>query len=181
MKMQIIKISKKNVEYNSKENLNEHYDLAEHLTRDIFDEKSSIIIGNKKSYLLYRGKNYDEVGYCYSIGYSMDVIRTEFAQLMSKDKQYEIHIKKLSPTEYKIYLYEYSLGYVYNGLTLIEKFKIREIPKIEKKEEPLLDQLESIRSKKSSKSPSKQKSYSRQKSLPTIHEEEHKKQKIKLH
>lgn len=139
--MQRIKISKNKAEYAEKENLDEHYDLAEHLTRDIMREKSSTVIGKKKSYLLYRGKNYEEVGYCYSMGYSMDVIRTEFAKLINPDNKYEIHIKKPSPTEYKIYLYEYSTGYIYNGLTLLDKFKVREIPKIERRDPPLLETL----------------------------------------
>lgn len=168
--MQRVKISKNKAEYSEKENLDDNYDLAEHLSRDILSEKSSIVIGNKKNYLLYRGKNYEEVGYCYSMGYSMDVIRTEFAKLMNPDKNYEIHIKKPSPTEYKIYLYEYSEGYIYNGLIFLDKFKVREIPKIERRDPPILETL-IIKSKPKETSEKESKPSNKPRGLPTILEE----------
>lgn len=109
-------------------------DLQLHITRDIWNDNSKLIIGKKKSYLLYHGSDYKMLGYLHSMSYSLDVIRSQMAKHITKGNQYEIHVKKVVENKevaIKFYLYEKSQGWIYNGLTLLDKFKIIEIPKID--------------------------------------------------
>lgn len=112
-----------------------------YITKDIYNDNSSVVIGNKKSYLLYQGSNYDLMGYCHSLSFALDVIRSRMSSLItSPENKYQIHIKKVKQNinneyryEFKFYLYQQTEGWIYNGLTLLNKFKITEIPKIEMK------------------------------------------------
>lgn len=102
--------------------------------RDIYDKTSNVVIGSKKSYLLYQGYNYDLMGYCHAMSFAMDVIKSRISSKLVEKNKYEVHMKKVkigTKYEYKIYLYQISEGWIYNGLTLLDKFKIVEIPKIE--------------------------------------------------
>lgn len=106
-----------------------------HITRDIYDDQSSVVIGKKKSYLLHHGQNYELMGYCHSLSFAMDVCRSVMARKIESGKQYEIHIEKIDESSLKIKLWEYKEGWLYNGIDFhpIEKFKIVGVPKIEMK------------------------------------------------
>jgi len=107
-----------------------------HIGRDIFEKTSNVVIGGKKSYLLYQGSNYELMGYCHALSFAMDVIKSRISGKLIEKHKYEVHMKKVkigTKYEYKIYLYQVSEGWIYNGLTLLDKFKVVEIPKIELK------------------------------------------------
>jgi len=111
-------------------------DFQMHITKDIWDDTSSVVIGKKKSYLLHQGVNYQLMGYLHSLSFSIDVIRSRMATKLVKGNKYEIHVKRVKENnvnQIKIYLYEVSPGWIYNGLVLVDKFKITEVPKIEMK------------------------------------------------
>lgn len=106
-----------------------------HITRDIYQDNSNVVIGKKKSYLLYHGNNYELFGYCHSLSFAMDVCRSMMANSIKTDKKYEIHLEKVSDGQLKVKLWEYKEGWIYNGIDFhpIEKFKIVEVPKVELK------------------------------------------------
>jgi hypothetical protein len=107
-----------------------------HIGKDIYDKSSNVVIGSKKSYLLYHGSNYDLMGYCHALSFAIDVIKSRISSLIIEKNKYEVHIKKVkigTKYEYKFYLYQLNEGWIYNGYTLLDKFKIVEIPKIELK------------------------------------------------
>lgn len=105
-----------------------------HITRDIYDDKSNVLIGKKKSCLLYHGEKYELYGYCHSLSFAMDVCRSIMAQKIKKDKKYEIHIERV-PDGIKVKLWEFKEGWLYSGIDFhpVEKFKIVAVPKIEMK------------------------------------------------
>ncbi|MEX0596293.1 MAG: hypothetical protein WD512_07310 [Candidatus Paceibacterota bacterium] len=108
-----------------------------HITKDIFSDNSNVVIGKKKSYLLYHGFDYKMLGYMHSLSYAIDVIRSRIATHISNEndkKKYEIHVKRVKENTVnviKIYLYVAAPGWIYNGLSLVNKFKIVEVPKVE--------------------------------------------------
>lgn len=106
-----------------------------YITRDIYNDNSNVVIGKKKSYLLYHGFDYKMLGYMHSLSYAIDVIRSRIATHLKDSKQkYEIHVKRMKENTVnviKIYLYVAAPGWIYNGLTLVNKFKIVEVPKVE--------------------------------------------------
>jgi hypothetical protein len=107
-----------------------------HITRDIFNDRSNVVIGNKKSYLLHHGPDYQMMGYMHSLTFAIDVVRSRIATHLDAGKKYEIHVKRMKENNanvIKIYLYVASPGWIYNGLTLVNKFKITEVPKVELK------------------------------------------------
>lgn len=121
-------------------NFEDAIDFQMHITKDIWDDNSSVVIGKKKSYLLHQGLNYQLMGYLHSLSFSIDVIRSRIATKLEKGKKYEIHVKRVKENNVniiKIYLYKLSPGWVYNGLVLVDKFKITEVPKIEMKFEAI--------------------------------------------
>tara|TARA_R100001163_G_scaffold64213_2_gene57940 strand:+ start:14056 stop:14472 length:417 start_codon:yes stop_codon:yes gene_type:complete len=116
------------------QNAVEAMDLQMHITKDIWQDNSSVVVGKKKSYLLHQGLNYKMIGYLHSLSYSLDVVRSSFAKNLKVGEKYEIHIKKIKEdnvNSIKIYLYKLAPGWIYNGLSLVDKFKIIEVPKVE--------------------------------------------------
>lgn len=107
-----------------------------HITRDIFNDRSNVVIGKKKSYLIHQGLDYQMMGYMHSLSFAIDVIRSRIATHLEQGKKYEIHVKRMKENManvIKIYLYVASPGWIYNGQTLVTKFKIIEVPKVELK------------------------------------------------
>jgi len=134
----VIKLSQHEIIYDG-EKFEEAINPQIHITKDIFDDTSNVITGRKKNYNIFQGSGYKMVGYCYSLSFAMDVVRSMMAQQIKKGVKYEIHIKKISSEEIKIYLYEYIRGWIYNGLSLVDKFKIMEVPKVEMKKSALVN------------------------------------------
>lgn len=133
----VIKLNPNEIIYDT-ERFEAAIDPQIHITRDIYDDQSSVVIGKKKSYLLYHGQNYDLMGYCHSLSFAMDVCRSVMARKVEEGKKYEIHIEKVADGALKIKLWEYKEGWIYNGIDFhpLEKFKIVEVPKIEMKYVP---------------------------------------------
>ena len=63
-----------------------------HITRDIYQDNSNVVIGKKKSYLLYHGNNYELFGYCHSLSFAMDVCRSMMANSIKTDKIFVLNI-----------------------------------------------------------------------------------------
>ena len=101
-----------------------------HIGKDIWHEFFSVIIGRKKSYLLYQ----DNVlkGYCHSGSFGLEVVRSLIASQLKRDRPYRITVKQLDKMV-KVYLYEISEGRVWNSEYTVSKFRLEEVPKIELK------------------------------------------------
>jgi hypothetical protein len=101
------------------------------ITRDIYKDAFNVIIGRKKSYLLYQ--NTSLLGYCLSGSFGMEVIRNLISNKIEKSKTYQIIIKNVDNMK-KVYLYEVQRGMIYNSYPLIEKYRLVEIPRVELKD-----------------------------------------------
>src|SRR6185503_2680010 len=66
-----------------------------HIGRDIYEKTSNVVIGGKKSYLLYQGQNYELLGYCHALSFAMDVIKSRISSKLLEKNKYEIHMKKV--------------------------------------------------------------------------------------
>jgi len=117
-------------------NADDSINFQSHITRDIFNDRSNVVIGQKKSYLLHHGFDYKMMGYMHLLTFALDVVRSRIATHLQEGKKYEIHVKRMKENQanvIKIYLYVASPGWIYNGLTLVDKYKIIEVPKVELK------------------------------------------------
>lgn len=120
--------------FDNGEKFEDAIDFQMHITRDIWNDGSNVVIGKKKSYLVYQGLDYQMLGYMHSLSFAIDVIRSRIATHLEEGKKYEIQIKRVNEgnaNAMKIYLYVQAPGWIYNGLSLVTKFKIVEVPKVE--------------------------------------------------
>lgn len=128
----IIHINCDNVSYEprvkdvNKEDLDHYFNI----TNDIYNEKYNLIIGAKKNYMIYQ--NGILLGYCHAYSYAMNIIRSYMSIKMQKNKNYKVVIKEVD-NMIKVYFYEVREGYIYNSDSLIDKYRIIDIPKIELK------------------------------------------------
>ena len=82
------------IEYDIKK-FEEVIDFQMHITNDIWNDHSSVVIGKKKSYLLHQGVDYQMLGYLHSLSFSIDVIRSRISTKLKDSEKYEIHIKRV--------------------------------------------------------------------------------------
>ncbi len=101
---------------------------------EIYHNQFNVIIGRKKSYLLYH--NGDLRGYCHSFDFGIDVIKSLMSRKVLPNHNYKLIIKQVDSMT-KVYFYEVTEGYMYNSNSLLDKFRLVKMPKIELKYQEL--------------------------------------------
>lgn len=127
MNLTNINISFNKVEYEPSRNST--LDSIINIDKDIFKNFHNVVIGDKKCYNLYQNANL--IGYCHSLNFTLDVIKSYISNKIDTTKKYKLIQKQADINTIKLYLYEVSPGYLYNGHTLIDKYMIQTIPKVE--------------------------------------------------
>lgn len=105
-------------------------DKCLHIDKRIYHDSFDVITERKKSYLLY--VNGELLGYCQSGSFGMEVIRSLMANKIHKNQEYKVDVNEVDKM-FKIYFYQLNEGTIWNSYTLVDKYRLVEVPRIQLK------------------------------------------------
>jgi len=89
------------------------------------NDQEMMIHDDKYTINLYR--NYKLLGHCYSIDYAMEIIKYEMVQQIEENRKYKLEV---SENKQKVKFSVLNEGYLYNTYTLLDRFEMQKIPKL---------------------------------------------------
>lgn len=99
-------------------------------TNEFYNKTCKLLIHDDK-FTFILNKNGVQLGSSNTLAFMFNIIKQDIASKTEKGKSYKVVHKELSSSIHKIYLYEQTAGWIYNGYTLLDKYVITNVPKID--------------------------------------------------